>query len=123
MEVPLLLDGHVSTAVAVGLRRMGFDAVALPEWRGGAYLDSFDHEILRAAHEERRVFVSFDVNTLPNLTSTLSALQSDHSGLVLISRKTFAQNEIGPITRSIAQFVRHWPEGDFTNQVLFLPRL
>ena len=122
MAAGVLLDAHLATGIVVGLRRLGIDAVSLAEWRGGAYRTGSDDDNLRAAHEERRALVTFDVRSIPPLVRALAEQRSDHSGVILISRKTFAQNDVRQIVQSLARMLNERPGDAFANQVLFLAR-
>ena len=67
----LLLDEHLSPAVAAGLRDLGHDAIAIaerPDLRGRP-----DDKIFAAAAAEHRVIVSSDVADVLVLTRQLSS--------------------------------------------------
>jgi predicted nuclease of predicted toxin-antitoxin system len=54
----LLLDAHLSPAIAQHLAAEGIDAIALRDWQGGNYRHATDDHILTAAAAEGRVVVT-----------------------------------------------------------------
>ena len=63
----LLLDAHLSPAIAQRLTAEGIDIVSLQDWQGGIYLRAPDHQILAAALPEGRVLVTFDRRSIEPL--------------------------------------------------------
>lgn len=118
----LLLDGHIATVVAVRLRDHGVDALALVEWHGGAHLDASDDELLRLATLERRVFVTFDVRTIPPVLRALVDAGVGHAGVVLVSSRSFRQDDIGGLVRALARVARDELPEDAAEVVLYLKR-
>ena len=65
----LLLDVHVAKAT-IGALAKAAPAVRVEhvaDWRRGGLRAASDGEILSACHEERRVFLTFDLRTIPGL--------------------------------------------------------
>ena len=122
MPAPLLLDVHIATHVAARLRRRGLDAIALPEWHGGAYLDLPDDALLRQAATERRVFATFDVHTIPALLRVLGDAGIDHAGVILIGPRSFRQDDVGGIARAIETVLQDVLPPVATNHVIYLRR-
>ena len=122
MPAPLLLDVHIASQVAVRLRRRGLDAIALPEWHGGANLDLPDDALLRLAAAERRVLATFDVHTIPTLLRMLGDAGIDHAGVILISPRSFRQDDFGGIARALEGVLRDVLPVTATNQVVYLRR-
>jgi hypothetical protein len=122
MSAKLLLDHHVPPKVAEALWGQGHDVVALTEWRGGAYRHVPDDVLLLLAREEQRVLVTFDVNTLPAIAREFVEDGVDHAGVVLVSNRTIAQNDVGPLVRALVQFLTITADQGFTNRTGFLTR-
>src|SRR5580692_11114678 len=82
--VRLLLDCHISKATIQALRKRlyNLDTQHLAAWRSSAFLRASDEEILAACHRERRVFVTFDQRTIPDLLRSWAAEQRPHSGII-----------------------------------------
>jgi hypothetical protein len=118
----LLLDAHIATRVAILLRQRHVDALALAEWHAGAYLDLPDDALLRLAATERRTFVTFDVHTIPPLLRLLADTGIDHAGVILISPRSFRQDDFGGIARALEQTLQQALLPNTTNQVIYLTR-
>ena len=117
----LLLDAHVPLAVAVQLRQRGVDAVALRDWRSGAYLTASDEHILLGAVEQNRVFVTYDVHSIPPLLRNLAERGQPHSGVVFIDGRTIRPNDVGALTTGLVALVADAGSADWTNVARFLP--
>jgi predicted nuclease of predicted toxin-antitoxin system len=121
MALALVLNSHISVRVAEALRERGFDVVALPEWHNGRYLHAGDEDILRAAHEERRVLVSYDLATVPDIADNLLRAGLEHSGVIHISSKTIASHDVGGLIRALDRLLTE-RTSDLRNQRIFLHR-
>jgi predicted nuclease of predicted toxin-antitoxin system len=122
MALALLLNSHISVRVARTLRERGFDVVALSEWREGLYLHAPDEDILKAAHEEHRALVSYDLATIPRMLDEFAAAGIEHSGVVHVSSKTIASNDVGGLVRALERLLVDSQTGDLRNQRVFLQR-
>src|SRR5919202_1215767 len=120
MALALLLNSHISVRVAHTLRERGFDVVALSEWHEGLYLHAPDEDILRVAHEEHRALVSYDLATIPRIVDDLAAAGIEHSGVVHISQKTIASNDVGGLVRALERLLVDPQMGDLRNLRVFL---
>ncbi len=120
----LLLDEHISPAVAAGLlrRRAPIDACAMAEWEGGEFLGEDDARILRHAAGQRRTLVTYDRRTIPPLLKIWAEAGQRHGGVVFIDEKTLPPAEIGGQVRALAALVRETAAWDWTDQVIFLRR-
>ncbi|MDQ3548544.1 MAG: DUF5615 family PIN-like protein [Chloroflexota bacterium] len=116
----LLLDEHVPPAIERGLQDRGVDVVAIPNWQDGTLRSTPDHNILVTAAAQRRVLVSFDVNTIPPLIDLWAARGMHHAGVILISRKTFRQDDVGGILRALQAIVAERGDEDWQDQMAFL---
>ena len=118
----LILDEHISSDIAHGLLEVGIDAVEVSNWLGGTMRSTADDRILAIAAEEHRVLVSFDVNTIPPLINVWSAQGKLHAGVILISRKTFRQNDVSGILRSLRALIADKGNDDWQDRLEFLRR-
>jgi predicted nuclease of predicted toxin-antitoxin system len=106
----ILLDEHISPVVAreAGNLAPGTEIVSILNWKSGQFRNCPDAGILRAARAEGFVLVTFDVNTIPPVLSDFARAGESHAGVVFVSSKSFAQNDIGALARALARLVaRH----------------
>ena len=118
----LLLDVHVKKAVVVALQRAlaGVEAVHLAYWRQGALLDADDADILGACFEEHRVWLTYDQQTVPDLLCQWAAEERPHAGVFFGDRDSVPPNDVGAVTKAVANLVCEIGERDTTNLVRFL---
>lgn len=89
---------------------------------GGRLVNTADDDILTEAHRGRWVFVTFDVNTIPRLLREMAMASEDHSGVIFISSKSFAQNDHKGLAQALASIFQNETNADWTNRVIFLSR-
>ena len=118
----LILDEHISPDSAQGLLGAGIDVVEVSNWLSGTLRSTADDQILAVAAEEQRVLVSFDVNTIPPLINLWSTQGKHHAGVILISRKTFRQNDASGIVRALRTLVVDHEDEDWQDRIEFLKR-
>lgn len=118
----VLLNEHLSPALAIWLRDSEIDCLCLQEWLDGDYLGEADEVILPASLADGRVFVSYDQGTLSPLLRSLAASGEHHAGVILIDDRTIAQGDIGGQLRALVAFVAEHGDEDWTDQVRYLPR-
>jgi hypothetical protein len=116
----LLLETHLPAALAVQLRRRGFDAVTLQEWRGGLFRKALDPALLAAAHEDRRILVTFDTATIPPLLKVWGETGQRHAGVVLVSSRSFAPNDVGRLLHALVILRDQLGEAEWEDHVVFL---
>jgi hypothetical protein len=121
----LLLDENVWPKLADKLRATLPRAriESLHTWKDGRLLHQSDERVLAEAHHAGWTLLTFDLATIPSLLAEKMELGEDHGGVILVSSKSFAQNDHGGLLRAI---VRRWPEwsaGTWTNRVEFLRRV
>jgi predicted nuclease of predicted toxin-antitoxin system len=90
MSHPLLLDEMFSDAIAQQLRANGHDVVSVVAHPALVALP--DDQILAYAAAEGRALVTANIKDFMLLDSRYRAAGQDHSGLILVSTKTFPQN-------------------------------
>lgn len=122
MAPRLLLDAHLSPIIAGLLRERGIEAVSLQEWRGGHFFSRPDIDLLEAATGEGLTLVSFDVGTIPILLRELAESEVAHSGVILISSKTFRPQAFRPLADAIVRYIAASGDQDWQNRVEFLPK-
>jgi predicted nuclease of predicted toxin-antitoxin system len=120
--VRLLLDCHISKATVQALRKRfpSIDAEHLAAWRAGAFLRATDEDILAECHRERRLFVTFDQRTIPDLLRFWAAEQRPHSGVIFGDENTVKPSHPGGVAGAIARLAREIGNSDTTNLIRFL---
>lgn len=118
----LLLDCHIAKATVQALRKnpSTLDAEHLAGWRSGAFLRASDEDILAACHRERRVFVTFDLKTIPDLLRCWEAEQRPHSGVIFGDDNTVKPSHPGAVAAALARLAKEIGGSDTTNLVRFL---
>jgi hypothetical protein len=118
----VLLDCHISKATVPALRKRlpGLDAQHIADWRDGAYLSASDEDILSECHRERRLFVTFDQRTIPDLLRLWVSEQRPHSGVVFGDENTVKPGQPGAVARAIERLAREVGDSDTTNLIRFL---
>lgn len=120
----LLLDSHVKKAVVDALRRRvpHIDAVHLADWRHGALPQADDADILAACHEEGRVWLTYDQQTVPDMLRQWAADHRPHTGVVFGDRNTVPPNRAKAVAAAVARLVAEIGEADTTNLIRYLRR-
>ena len=117
----LLLDVHVAKAGIGALRRVAtrVQAEHLSQWRGGAFLRADDGEILGACHAEKRMFLTYDMATIPDLLRRWMAGDRAHSGVIFADGNTVRPNAPAEVAAAIAAIAGEIGDADTTNLVLY----
>jgi hypothetical protein len=120
----LLLDEHISPAVATGLRRIrpSTHICGLVEWEGGAFLGRDDAVCLRRAAELRWTLVTYDRRTIPPLLKTWAEAGQHHGGVIFIDEKTISPSDIGGQVRALSALLRNAASWEWADRVIFLRR-
>ncbi len=119
----LLLDEHISSKVAHGLKRQLplADVECILTWQGGAHLGSPDDVILNNALRDWRVVVTYDLATMPSAVQSMASDHGQQTGVLFIDTKKISQNDIGGLVRALQSFVMmHAGSEHLNNQVHFL---
>lgn len=119
----LLLDEHISPAIAVGLRHARLDEViALRDWQEGAYLQKADEVILRVAYPAGLTLVTFDSATISPLLKEWGASGQAHAGVIFVDDRTFAQNDVGGIIQALMRVLDALGNVSWENRQVYLRR-
>ncbi|MCX6021428.1 MAG: DUF5615 family PIN-like protein [Chloroflexi bacterium] len=116
----LLLDAHVSPAVARGLNRADIDAIAVRDWQGGNYRTAPDDALLTAAAADSRVLVSYDCRTIPVLLKEWAETGGNHAGVILVDDQTIRPSDIGGLIRALQLLVDRHRGEHWQDRVVFL---
>jgi predicted nuclease of predicted toxin-antitoxin system len=116
----LLLDAHISPAVAQGLQHGGVDTLSLRDWLDGRYLDASDEVILTAAFADERVLVTFDLRTIPSLLRVWAETGQQHAGIILVDDRTIRQEDVGGLLRALRQLVEQDGSVPWIDRVVYL---
>jgi hypothetical protein len=81
---------------------------------------SSDAEILSACHTERRIFVTYDMATVPDLLRQWMAEDRSHSGVIFADENTIKPNSPAEMATAIAALEREIDNADTTNLVRYL---
>ncbi len=118
----LLLDEHLAPVLAQRIVEAGTDAVALRDWHAGAYLEQSDDTILRAAYQEARTLVTYDLRTIPPLLKTWAEQGVTHSGVIFVDTRTIAPSDIGGLMRALLHLTTQLGDVSWENRVVYLGR-
>jgi hypothetical protein len=120
----LLLDEHISPAVADGLRRRqkNIDVTSLVEWEGGRVVGVPDETLLTAAAAGDLTLVTYDRRTIPPLLMAWAEAEQNHCGIIFVDEKTIRPSDIGGLIAALRQLNRNAAGWDWKNRVCFLRR-
>jgi hypothetical protein len=118
----LLLDEHISPAVANGLQRRNRSLVIYPmvQWERGNFLGKEDATCLLEAAKQRLTLVTYDRRTIPPLLHLWAEEERSHGGVIFVDEKTISPADIGRLVRGLSLLAAETGEMDWTNQVYFL---
>ena len=120
----LLLDEHISAAVAVGLRRKhpAISAICMVEWESGEFLGRPDLECLREAAAQHLTLVTYDRRTIPPLLKTWAEENRRHGGVIFVDEKSIPPSDVGTLARALSKLWRERAKWDWTDRVCFLQK-
>lgn len=120
----LLLDEHISPAVASGLRRRNraFVVHTMVDWEGGNFLGQDDSVCLREAAAQKLTLITYDRRTIPPLLKVWAEEERAHGGVIFVDEKTISPADIGGLVQALAKVQRNVGNQDWTNRVVFLRR-
>lgn len=101
----LLLDEMLSAQIAVQLRDRGNDVIAVVEVP--ELISSADEDILAAATDQRRCFVTANVRDFAPLNAQWSRLGKVHAGIIHVVTAAFPQDRsyVGAIVTSLGAVI------------------
>jgi hypothetical protein len=120
----LLLDEHISSDVAKGLRRRNraMEIRHMVEWEEGYFLGREDAACLREAATQGLPLVTSDRRTIPPLLKPWAEEGQDHGGVVFVDEKTISPADIGGLVWALTRLARETRNWDWTNRICFLRR-
>jgi len=120
----LLLDEHISPAVADGLRRRNRQlvVVCMAEWEDGDFLGQEDCACLKQAAAQGLTLVTYDRRTIAMLLKAWGEEQRKHGGVIFVGHETIAPSGTGGLIRSLIDLSRKTAKWDWTDRICFLRR-
>jgi hypothetical protein len=120
----LLLDEHISPAVANGLRRRRRSPVVFgtAEWEEGEFLGQQDSACLQEAAAQGLTLVTYDRRTIPLLLKVWGEEERKHGGVIFVDEKTISPSDTRGLIRALSQLSRATAKWDWSNRVCFLRR-
>ena len=118
----LLLDIHIPGAVALQLRRSGFEALILADLVGTKAEGMPDEVLLAIARSHGRVLVTYDCQTIPPVTRAWAAEGESHTGVVLVDDRTIRSDDVGGLVRALRRLIREQGDDNWIDRVQYLPR-
>jgi hypothetical protein len=122
--VKLLLDEHISPAVAEGLRRRDrpLAVVCMATWGDGEFLGQQDFVCLQGAAMQGLTLVTYDRRTIPLLLKVWAEEGRRHGGVIFVDEKTISPADTGGLVRALSELVRSTTRWDWTERICFLRR-
>lgn len=122
--VKLLLDEHISPAVAQGLRRRNrsLTVVCMAAWERGAFLGQQDSVCLQQAAARGLTLVTYDRRTIPPLLKVWGEEGRKHGGVIFVDEKTISPADTGGLVRALSELARATTRWDWSNRICFLRR-
>jgi hypothetical protein len=118
----LLLDEHISPAVASGVQRRNRSLVfhSVVEWESGNFLGKEDSVCLLEAARQRLTLVTYDRRTIPLLLKLWTEEGRSHGGVIFVDEKTISAANIGGLVGALISLADEAGEMDWIDQVYFL---
>lgn len=122
--VKLLLDEHISPAVADGLRRRNrrLTVVCMTAWEKGEFLGQQDSICLQQAVAQGLTLVTYDRRTIPPLLKVWAEEGQKHGGVIFVDEKTISPADTGGLVRALSELARTTAKWDWSDRVCFLRR-
>jgi hypothetical protein len=118
----LLLDEHISSAVASGLlrRHRALLVVCMVEWGDGQFLGQPDLKCLEEAAAQGLTLVTYDRRTIPPLLKAWAEEGQSHGGVIFVDEKTIPPSDIGGLVRALGNLWQRAARWDWADRVCFL---
>jgi predicted nuclease of predicted toxin-antitoxin system len=112
----LLLDEHLSPAIAEQLRARGHDVVTVAE---AGLAGATDERVLAWATRERRAVVTNNIRDFRSLHADALKTRSTHCGIVLVrtGRYSLQRAKLGPLVAALHQLLMRSPAADALEDV------
>jgi hypothetical protein len=120
----LLLDEHISPAVADGLRRRNrsLEVVCMADWERGEFLGQEDSVCLHHAAAHGLTLVTYDRRTIPPLLKIWAEAGRRQGGVIFVDEKTISPADTGGLVRALSELARTAAKWDWSDRVCFLRR-
>jgi hypothetical protein len=121
MSQPMLLDEMFSDSIAGKLRTLGHDVISVVA--DPALVALADDQVLACATSKGRSLVTANIKDFVPVDGRYRAAGQSHSGLILVSTKTFPQNRgfTSAITAALAALLESTAKIQ-PGQIIFLTR-
>lgn len=118
----LLLDEHISPAVAGDLRRRyrRLAVVSMAEWENGEFLGQPDSSCLQQAALNGLTLVTYDRRTIPLLLKTWAEEGRAHGGVIFVDEKTIPPSDVGSLWRALGNLWRKTAKWNWADRICFL---
>jgi hypothetical protein len=122
--VKLLLDSHISAAVASGLAKRcpGLKVLHLRDGQQRRLLNAPDPVILTEAAREGWTFVTYDLRTFVPLLRRWAEAGLHHAGVILVDDATIGSWDVGALVSALVQLWHAHGKADWTDRAQFLKR-
>jgi hypothetical protein len=122
--VKLLLDEHISPAVAEGLRRRNrsLTVVCMATWEHGEFLGQQDFVCLQQAAVQGLTLVTYDRRTIPPMLKAWAEEGRKHGGVIFVDEKTISPADTGGLVRALGELARTTARWEWSDRVCFLRR-
>jgi len=122
--VKLLLDEHISPAVADGLLRRNrlLTVVCMAAWERGEFLGQPDSLCLQQAAVQGVTLVTYDRRTITPLLKLWGEEERRHGGVIFVDEKSISPADTGGLVRALSELMRATARWDWSDRVCFLRR-
>lgn len=122
--VKLLLDEHISPAVAEGLRRRNraLAVVCMAAWEDGEFLGQQDFVCLQEAARQGLTLVTYDRRTIPLLLKVWAEEGRKHGGVIFVDEKTISAADTGGLVRALSELAGSTTRWDWSERICSLRR-
>ncbi len=120
----LLLDEHISPAVADALRRRNrlLTVVCMAAWGQGEFLGQPDSVCLQQASAQGLTLVTYDRRTSTPLLKIWAEEGRKHGGAIFVDEKTISPADKGGLVRALSEIATATARWDWNDRVCFLRR-
>ena len=120
----LLLDEHISPAVAAGLRRRrkGVAVLAMAEWEDGQFLGQEDWVFLGEAVRQGLTLVTYDRRTIPTLLKAWAEDGRTHGGIIFVDEKTISARDFGGLVGALDELIESGDASEWEDRIIYLRR-